>query len=262
MTNITSRTARKAYLYRFSALQAISSLSLLVFASPAFARAGGGGGGGGGGAGAGGVLHAKGGWIVLVIQIGLLGIGVITWISIRYFVAKKSEEAKEVMLSAAVEDPAWETAEVLRRIEEIFFKVQIAWMERDQSIAKEWMSEKLFEKHKKQTDQMVAEHRKNILKKMKLLGAKVVEARDFPGGDKDSMWVYIEGSMVDYTVDDRTNRWAGGGRLRPVKFEELWKLVRAPHGWVLDEIKPVEDFELEELSSFRQSVPPDSSGLG
>jgi len=50
------------------------------------------------------------------------------------------------------------------------------------------------------------------------------------------IWVYIMGSMIDYIVDDRTQKRISGDSAYPEEFRELWKFILTPQGWVLDEI--------------------------
>ena len=135
------------------------------------------------------------------------------------------------------EDPVWNLDGMKKRVEIVFLKVQEAWMERDQSIAKDYMSEALFQKHKLQTDQMLKEHKKNMLDRINLLESHIVEIADYKDNSKDAMWVYIKGSMIDYMVDDRSENKLSGDSTTPEKFTELWRFIRKENGWVLDEIQ-------------------------
>lgn len=202
----------------------------------AMARAGGGGGGG------------KGGILVWL----LLPFFYIAYLIRSKWVKKKNEEAKDIMLQAAMKDHSWNYDEIIKRVEEIFFKVQYAWMERDQDIAKDFISSRLYEKHKLQTDQMIKQHRKNVLENINIIEAAIVEAKDYPDDKEDSIWVYIEGSMIDYTIDDRSMKVISGKENEIESFEELWKMVKSENGWVLDYIdQKVSMSDLKKLHSFR-----------
>ncbi|MDZ5017214.1 Tim44 domain-containing protein, partial [Clostridium perfringens] len=54
-------------------------------------------------------------------------------------------------------------------------------MERNQDLAKEYMSEKLYIRHKSKTGWMKVRKEKNILEKMKLLSATPIALKDQDG---------------------------------------------------------------------------------
>ena len=109
------------------------------FPSEVFARAGGGGGKGGGG-------------LIGLILAPFLFIysGVITCI-----VWRKNEQCNDLITKIAKIDSSWNLNKIKSRVEVAFSKVQEAWMARDQEIAKDYMSNRLYLKHKAQTDQMI-----------------------------------------------------------------------------------------------------------
>ena len=195
--------------------------AMLVLALPcgeALARAG------GGGDGFGGVL------LYLLYPLLLVYAAIVTWL-----LARKSREAKAALAKAA-RDPAWDHDELKSRIEYVFFKVQKAWTERDQEIARACMSDRIYNKHKLQTDQMLQENTRNVLEAVNLSKATIVEVADFADNGKDQLWAAVEGSMIDYTVRLATGEVIKGRRNKAEGFSELWKFVRTPQGWVLDEI--------------------------
>ena len=215
----------------------VTLLLLLSALLPAalYARAGGGGGGGGGG--------------------GVLGIILypffLVYIAILHFqIYRKNREADALVEKISAADSGWSMAGLKPRIEECYFKVQKAWMERDQDLARDCMSQRLYNKHKAETDQMIEDDEKNILKDIKLLKARIVEAIDYKDNSKDLFWVYIKGSMIDYTVRDTSGEVITGDPDEAGKFLELWKFIREKDGqWVLDEINA--DVNLDEVSSLR-----------
>jgi len=203
----------------------------------AFARAGGGGGSGGGGGG------------ILMLPIILIYLAIL-----HYRLYIKSKEARELLGTVSRLDPAWNIDSMKTIISETFFKVQRAWMERDQTIARDRMSKAIYENYKAQTDQMKAEHKKNMMEKVELLGSRIVSVLDYKDDTKDSFWVYIEGSMIDYTINDQTNEVISGTPGKAEKFTELWKFIREPQGWVLDKIDPeVSLDDLKVLTSMTES---------
>lgn len=194
---------------------------LILFTMPhdVFARAGGGGGKGGGGA--------------ALIFLPYL---IIYSIILTFLVFKRSRQCKALLKKLAKSQMSWDMEFLQQRIEEVFFKVQEAWQSRDQVIAQDYMSERLFNKHKAQTDQMLKEHKKNILEKIELKESRIVEVADYKNDSRDRIWVYIRGSMIDYIIDDESGKVRSGDPKNPECFTELWKFVRGSKGWVLDQI--------------------------
>jgi len=122
------------------------------------------------------------------------------------------------------------------------------------------MSDAIFQKHKLETDQMIEQHRKNVLENINLTQVDIVDVEDFLDNRKDRFWARLEGSMVDYTIDDTSNRVVSGNKTKAESFTELWKFVRAGNTWMLDEID--QKVSLSDLKSFEartdSPVPLDS----
>lgn len=204
----------------------------------ALARAGGGGGGGGNG---------KGGWVsIIALPIMLIYAAIIT-----FQVRKKSQACKALLARLEKLDPAWDLDAIRRRVSDVFFKVQHAWVERDQNLAKDCMSQAIFNKHKMQTDQMIAQHRRNVLEDINLIETEIVDVQDFTDNKRDRFWVYVKGEMKDFMADDRTRDIVSGTEEKE-KFTELWKFIRAGDTWVLDEID--QEVSLFDLKGFKAST--------
>lgn len=213
----------------------------ISFPDTVLARAGGGGSGG------------KGGGLVTLIIWPIL---LIYSAFLTRIVLKKNKESKILLAQIEQLDSSWDLDKIKSRIEIAFFKIQEAWMKRDQDIAKEYMSERLYLKHKTQTDQMMRENRKNILEGINLKEAKIVEVADFKDDSKDRIWVYLKGDMIDYIVDSVTNDLISGDEVRNLTFKELWKFIKnSENNWVLDEIDQIAEIsDLKEMNSFSQEL--------
>jgi predicted lipid-binding transport protein (Tim44 family) len=185
-----------------------------------WARAGGGGGGGATG----------------ILYLILLPFFIIYSMIVTYMVVKKNKECQSLMQQCADIDSAWNPDSVKARIEQAFLKIQQAWVERNQDIAKDYMSERLYNKHKTQTDAMIVNQRKNILDRLNLIEAKVVQVADFKDNSKDSFWVYLEASAIDYEIDEASGSITSGKKDKEESFAELWKFIRLKNTWVVDEI--------------------------
>lgn len=64
----------------------------------------------------------------------------------------------------------------------------------------------------------------------------------------DQFWAHLEGSMIDYTIDDTNHRVVSGNNKKAESFTELWKFVRSGDSWVLDEID--QKVSLSDLKNF------------
>jgi hypothetical protein len=215
------------------ALVTLALFLWLVIVDTAWARAGGGGGGSG-----------RGGWLSIIA----LPFFIVYSAILTHQVRKKSRACKELLARLEKLDPAWDPDAIRHRVNEVFFKVQQAWMERNQNLAKDCMSDALFQKHKLQTDHLIEEHRKNMLENINLTQVDIVDVEDFLDNKKDRFWAHLEGSMIDYTIDDTNNRLVSGNYKKAEGFTELWKFVRAGNTWVLDEID--QSVSLSDLKNF------------
>jgi len=105
----------------------------------------------------------------------------------------------------------------------VFFKVQQAWTARNQDIARDAMSQSLYERHKLQTDALVAAHRIDVLQDIVIGHARIADVR--PGQPYDSIEVYFTASMTDYTIDEQSRQIVEGDRY-PQTFTERWGFIR------------------------------------
>ncbi|MGD9642084.1 MAG: Tim44-like domain-containing protein [Elusimicrobiales bacterium] len=230
MSNLGQKTASAA-----QAALPFLILLLLLLPLDLFARAGGGGGGGGGRGGIGAILI----YPFVLVYIGIL----------HYKLHRKNQEAADLIARISAADSGWNMENLKSRVAECYFKVQEAWTGRDQEIARGYMSRRLYEKHKAETDLMIAKGERNVLKDIDLLEARIVEAVDYTDNSRDQFWVYIKGAMIDYKAREPGGEVISGKPHEQEKFTELWKFTRENGRWVLDEIDS--EVSLEDLCSFR-----------
>jgi len=199
---------------------------LLLSTDYCFARAGGGGSGGGGGG---------GGIVGLILLPFVLIYSAIVTAKLR----KKMAHVQELTTKLEKTDHIWNYRTMKARVEEVFFKVQHAWMERDQDIAKDCMSDRIYMKHKEQTDEMIRNGTKNMLANMNIEDIMIYSISDYKDDSMDTFSAYIKGSMIDYTINTRTGSLASGkeeDRTTSNGFKEIWVFLRKGNTWVLDEI--------------------------
>jgi len=111
----------------------------------------------------------------------------------------------------------------LDRAQTAFFKLQQAWTARNQDLARDVMSDALYERHKMQTDQLIAAHQIDVLENIVIGSARIVDAH--PGSAFDSIAVAFTVSMTDYTIDDHTRQVVSGDRYQQT-FTEIWDFIR------------------------------------
>jgi hypothetical protein len=192
-------------------------VAIVVFPEEALARAGG--------------ARSKGGGILALVLWPLLAIysAIVT-----YYAVLKYKQAKQLLARLATSDQVWNLDSIKGRIEQAYFSIQYAWRDRTPESAKEFMSERLYQKHKSQIADMLSRGTRNEMEDISLDSVRIVEVLDYLDDSKDSFIALIEGSMIDKLVNSAGVVIDGDNKKRP--FKELWRFKREPRGWVLDEI--------------------------
>jgi len=120
-------------------------------------------------------------------------------------------------------DPNFDQAAFLDRAQTAFFKLQQAWQARNQDLARDVMSDALYERHKMQTDQLMAKHQIDVLDNIVIGHASVVAAT--AATPYDSIVVAFSATMTDYTIDENTKQVVSGNQY-PQTFTERWTFIR------------------------------------
>lgn len=178
----------------------ISLVCLLLFSDDAWARAG--------------KLPGSGRWrwYSFVLYLVFLPVIVIYSMIMTLMVRNRNRQAKALLKRIEALDDSWNIEHMKHRVREVFFKVQYAWRDRDQEIARDYMSARLYEIHKLQTDDMIRRGVRNVMERISLSEAKVVEVLDYEDDSRDTFWVLIKGGMIDYLVHEKTGAVAEGER--------------------------------------------------
>ncbi|MBV8669833.1 MAG: TIM44-like domain-containing protein [Candidatus Eremiobacteraeota bacterium] len=120
-------------------------------------------------------------------------------------------------------DPNFDQAAFLDRAQTAFFKLQQAWQARNQDLARDVMSDALYERHKMQTDQLIANHQIDMLENIVIGHAGIVGVN--AATPYDSIVVAISATMTDYTIDENTKQVVSGNKF-PQTFTERWTFIR------------------------------------
>jgi len=108
--------------------------------------------------------------------------------------------------------------------EDIFFKVQAAWMARDMGPAAARLTPEMQGLLQRDCDRLRAERKINRLENIAVRSADISEAWQESG--QDYVTVHFVASLLDYTTDESGAQVLEGNRTEPVKFEEYWTLTR------------------------------------
>lgn len=132
-------------------------------------------------------------------------------------------DAEDGIAAIKAKDPNFDERAFLDRAQTSFFKVQQAWAARNQDLARECMSDALYERHKMQTDQLIANHQIDVLENIVIGNAHIMSAS--AGNAYDSIVVAFTASMNDYTIDENTRQVVSGNQFRET-FTEFWTFIR------------------------------------
>jgi hypothetical protein len=133
------------------------------------------------------------------------------------------DAAADGIAAIKAKDQNFDERAFLDRAQTSFFKVQQAWAARNQDLARECMSDALYERHKMQTDQLIANHQIDVLENIVIGNAHIMSAS--AGAAFDSITVAFTASMTDYTVDEGTRKVVDGNQFRQT-FTEFWTFIR------------------------------------
>lgn len=156
---------------------------------------------------------------------------------ILYFkVLRASFNSKRYLRLLDNKDSTFKYKTIEKRVIETFYVVEEAWTNNDISKAKDYMDKDLYENFKSKLEWMDINNRRNILKKIRLVNLKPVSVYDDKDNNKDLIWFYIKGKMIDYIVDTKTKSIVSGDT-KNKSFVEFWKFVKNENNnWVLSEI--------------------------
>lgn len=223
-------------------------LITLIPTSLAMARAGGGGGGGGGRSSSRSRSSKRPSTPLEKLTSAIIIISTFCYACIKRAkykakIMKKKSKSISAMKKFEKDDDEWNYSKIKKDITDCFYNVQKAWMERNQNLAKKYMSEEIYNLHKRKTDWLIIKGEKNILNKIELLKINPLGAIDSEDDFQDVLWVNIKASMIDYTLNLKNNEIINGDPCNSHEFEEFWKFIRRNNRWVLDEIRQVDEIE-------------------
>ena len=226
----------------------------LVMSQLCVARAGGGHGGGGGGHGGSGSHFSAGGHgtgftgntsgavnnhlapseLAILTTLGLF-VCVSSLVGVLLYFRKI--RTRDVLNKLSADDPLWDEPSLNRLVEETYYRVQEAWRRRNPDLARDCMSERLYQHHLCLTHSMLRKNHRPIMLAIDCKETAIIQVIDYQDNNKDSFKAHIVGSMIDYVVDDMTKQRVSGS-CNDQSFSEIWVFIRQNNQWLLDEIIP------------------------
>ena len=164
-------------------------------------------------------------------------------IIVRIKIMKKRKESIRAIKLLEKYDCNWDYRKIRKDIEEAFRMNNLAWMKRNQDIAREYSSDKLNENHRMKLEWMEVKNQINIIKRHRLLDIIPVGLENHNGIDKDVLWVLIRGKAIDYIINEETGEIVSGNKYYSIKYEEYWRFIKTSERWVLDEIRQIDDID-------------------
>ncbi len=133
-------------------------------------------------------------------------------------------------------DPSFDEAAFKEKAQDVFFKLQGAWMRQDPALLKDMATSELAAILEKDLQDLKAKGQINKLENIAIRQVAISEAWQEQG--QDYVTVGFLANLLDYTVDANTNLLVAGSDTQPVKFEEYWTFARpsGPGPWKLSAI--------------------------
>jgi predicted lipid-binding transport protein (Tim44 family) len=127
---------------------------------------------------------------------------------------------------AAIErtDPTFTAASFKEKAQDVFFKLQGAWMRQEPALIKDLTTPEMAGILEKDLQDLKAKGQINKLENIAIRQVEISEAWQEQG--QDYIIVGFLANLLDYTVDANTNLVVAGSDSQPVKFEEYWTFTR------------------------------------
>ncbi len=134
-------------------------------------------------------------------------------------------------------DPGFDPGAVVEVARRQYATVQGAVSARDIAPIRDQLSPEMYGVLVTQADELRAARRTNMIEKIDVQRAEVTEAWQENG--RDYVTVYLQGALIDYTVDDAPGRVVEGSKTDAQSFEEFWTFTRpvGAHPWKLTAIQ-------------------------
>lgn len=144
-----------------------------------------------------------------------------------------SEEINTIRMS----DPDFDPDKFKEFAQDVFFKVQAAWMRRDITVMQQFLGQELLIEYKKHIYDLKKNKEINRLENIAVRKVEIVDTGMIDG--EEFVVIEFTANLLDYTVDELSGKVIKGDSQEPVKFNEKWAFAR-PDGsfeWKLEGVQ-------------------------
>lgn len=231
-------------------LRIVSFICLILVVEVLLAR-GGGGGGHGGGAGHSGGGHSSGGghggfgggghgdvhstiWGFIIFGgFVLFGLFATTTATLLLW---KSNISKKILSKIISTDSFWDFEGMQLNARRTFYNIQDAWENRDIDSVKNNITPELHDKYKVMLSEMTSRNEKNIISQIDITETKIIGSQDYKDDSKDRYVAYIKGTILDYTINDKTGEIIKNPSKEIEEFSDTYHFIREGKRWILEHI--------------------------
>ena len=133
-------------------------------------------------------------------------------------------------------DPSFHEESFRETAQDLFFRVQAGWMNRDLDAIRSLLTNDMAEYFR---DEFAHMRQRGVMNRLENIAVRKVElAEAWQETGQDYITVLITANLLDYTVDEASGQVVEGDKLNPVKFREFWTFRReiATKSWQLSAI--------------------------
>lgn len=180
-----------------------------------------------------GMQLAMGIGIILCLIIGILVLSRLGKMH-KKMLAERRAATKKKFDTAATKDSSWNSAQLTKRAEEVFFAFQKAWSDWDTETMRGLLTESYYARMVLELNVLYAMKRRNVMDQVKLLETELMDLVDREDDTQDRFTIRIYARAVDSLMDTETGKPLLVDN-RP--FTEYWIFQREGGTWKLDRIR-------------------------
>ncbi|MDR3554346.1 MAG: Tim44 domain-containing protein [Syntrophobacteraceae bacterium] len=136
----------------------------------------------------------------------------------------RSPEVEQGLRMLRQTDPGFSEEALKEKFQDIFFRVQAAWMNRKLDGIFGMLAPEMVAYFGEEFKTMKSQGQINRLENIAIRKVEFTEIWQEEG--RDYVTALITANLLDYTEDEHTGQIVSGDRLNPVKFEEFWTFCR------------------------------------
>ncbi|MGL4797909.1 MAG: TIM44-like domain-containing protein [Cellulosilyticaceae bacterium] len=136
-------------------------------------------------------------------------------------------------------DPGFSEQLLVSKVNNMFIRLQLAWMNKVWEEVRPFETDALFNTHKMQLDQYIRSGRTNRIEDICIVNTELL--RYYERGEYEYLDVEIKSRFTDYIVEDTTGNVVKGDPRRTIHMQYKWKLARK--GGTVTNVKHIEATE-------------------